>query len=154
RSCIPAAAPVICWEWLNKPRSLPRPRRGRRAGRRKLTPSETTMFRSVRARLTLWYAGVLTCTLLLLSLVIYWIVKGRVMARTDAGLVELADSFLSTLNAELDDTTPSNDVAAAARQSMLEHQYPGHSFALVASDGRVLASSEDLPVAARETRHN
>ena len=31
------------------------------------------MLRSVRSRLTLWYAGVLTCTLLLLSVVIYWI---------------------------------------------------------------------------------
>src|SRR5499427_11132662 len=112
------------------------------------------MFRSIRARLTLWYAGVLTCTLLLLSLVIYWIVKGSVMARTDAGLVELADSFLSTLNAELSDATPANDVAAAARQSMLEHQYPGHSFAVLAPDGRVLATSEELPAAAREARHN
>jgi heavy metal sensor kinase len=112
------------------------------------------MFSSVRARLTLWYAGVLTCTLLLLSLVIYWIVKRSAMARTDAGLVELADSFLSTLNAELSDATPANDVAAAARQSMLEHQYPGHSFAVLAPDGRVLATSEDLPAAAREARHN
>jgi len=112
------------------------------------------MFSSVRARLTLWYAGVLTCTLLLLSLVIYWIVKHSVMARTDAGLVELADSFLSTLNAELSDAAQANDVAAAARQSMLEHQYPGHSFAVLAADGRVLATSEDLPAAAREARHN
>jgi len=96
----------------------------------------------------------LTCTLLLLSLVIYWIVKGSVMARTDAGLVELADSFLSTLNAELSDAALANDVAAAARQSMLEHQYPGHSFALLAPDGRVLATSEDLPAMVRETRHN
>jgi two-component system, OmpR family, sensor kinase len=112
------------------------------------------MFRSVRARLTFWYAGVLTCTLLLLSLLIYWIVKQSVMARTDAGLVELADSFLSTLNAELSDATPANDIAAAARQSMLEHQYPGHSFAVLAADGRVLATSDELPAAAREARHN
>ena len=112
------------------------------------------MFKSVRARLTFWYAGVLTCTLLLLSLVIYWIVRRSIMARTDAGLVELADSFLSTLNAELSDATPANDVAGAARQSMLEHQYPGRSFAVLAADGRVLAASEGLPAATRETRHN
>jgi heavy metal sensor kinase len=111
-----------------------------------------TMFRSVRARLTFWYAGVLTCTLLLLSSVIYFIVKRSVMARTDAGLVELADSFLATLDAELSDATPAIDVAAAARQSMLEHQYPGHSFVVLAPDGQVLATSEDLP-ATRESHH-
>lgn len=111
------------------------------------------MFSSVRARLTFWYAGVLTCTLLLLSLVIYWIVKRSVMARTDAGLVDLADSFLATLDAELTDATPANDVAAAARQSMLEHQYPGHSFAVLDPAGRLLVSSEELPAATRETRH-
>src|SRR5215470_17722154 len=109
------------------------------------------MFSSVRARLTFWYAGVLTGTLLLISLVIYWIVKRSVMARSDAGLVELADSFLVTLDAELSDATPANDVAAAARQSMLEHQYPGHSFAVLAPSGQVLAASEDLPAAARES---
>jgi two-component system OmpR family sensor kinase len=115
-----------------------------------LTASET-MFSSVRARLTFWYSGVLTCTLLLLSFVIYWIVKRSVMARTDAGLVELADSFLSTLDAELSDATPANDVAAAARQSMLEHQYPGHSFVVLTTGGETLATSDELPAAARES---
>jgi len=109
------------------------------------------MFNSVRARLTLWYAGVLTCTLLLLSSAIYWIVKRNVMARTDSGLVELADSFLATLEAELSDATPANDVATAARQSMLEHQYPGHAFAVL-SGGRLLLNSEQLPTASRESR--
>jgi two-component system OmpR family sensor kinase len=110
------------------------------------------MFSSVRARLTVWYAGVLTGTLLLLSLAIYWIVQRSVMARTDAGLAELANSFLATLDAELRDATPANDVAAAARQAMLEHQYPGHSFAVLSATGELLVSSDDLPVATRENR--
>jgi len=112
------------------------------------------MFSSVRARLTVWYAGVLTGTLLLLSLAIYWIVQRGVMARTDAGLAELADSFLATLDAELRDATPASDVAAAARQAMLEHQYPGHAFAVLAESGRLLVSSDDLPVATRENRRS
>src|SRR5260370_16691845 len=62
-------------------------------------PAKSTMFSSVRSRLTIWYAAVLTCTLLFLSLVIYFIVKQSVLARTDAGLVELSDSFLATLEA-------------------------------------------------------
>ena len=110
------------------------------------------MFSSVRARLTVWYAGVLTGTLLLLSLAIYWIVQRSVMARTDAGLAELADSFLATLDAELRDATPASGVAAAARQAMLEHQYPGHSFAVLSASREPLVSSDDLPVATRENR--
>ena len=108
------------------------------------------MVNSVRSRLTLWYAAVLTCTLLLLSLVIYWMVKRSVTARTDAGLVELADSFLATLRAELQDETPANGVAAAARQSMLEHQYPGRSFAVLSASGEPIVTSAELPKLAKE----
>jgi len=110
------------------------------------------IFSSIRARLTVWYAGVLTGTLLLISLAIYWIVQRSVMARTDAGLAELADSFLATLDAELRDATPASDVAAAARQAMLEHQYPGHSFAVLSASGQLLMTSDELPVASREDR--
>jgi two-component system OmpR family sensor kinase len=105
------------------------------------------MFSSVRSRLTIWYASVLTCTLLFLSLVIYFIVKQNVFFRTDTGLVELSDSFLATLDAELADAPTAEGVIPAARQSMLEHQYPGHTFAVLTSRGDVLATSSDLPSA-------
>jgi two-component system, OmpR family, sensor kinase len=102
------------------------------------------MLRSVRSRLTLWYAAVLTCTLLLLSVLIYWIVKRSVLDRTDAGLVELSDSFLATLDAELRDEPAGEGVVPAAQQSMIEHQYPGHSFAVLTLGGQLLVSSADL----------
>ncbi len=102
------------------------------------------MFNSVRSRLTLWYAAVLTCTLLVLSLVIYWIVKQSVLVRMDASLVELSDSFLATLEAELSDAPRAEGIPSAARQSMLEHQYPGHSFAVLTSANELLASSSEL----------
>jgi heavy metal sensor kinase len=105
------------------------------------------MFSSVRSRLTIWYAAVLTCTLLFLSLVIYWIVKESVLTRMDAGLVELSDSFLATLEAELSSAPAAEDITAAARQSMLEHQYPGHSFAVLTAGAELLASSSELPSA-------
>src|ERR1051326_6953254 len=105
------------------------------------------MFSSIRSRLTLWYATVLICTLLFLSLVIYFIVKQSVLARSDAGLVELSDSFLATLEAELSDAPAAEGVAPAARQSMLEHQYPGHSFAVLNTSADLLAASTDLPSA-------
>jgi heavy metal sensor kinase len=105
------------------------------------------MFSSVRSRLTIWYAAVLTCTLLFLSLVIYFIVKQSVLARMDGGLVELSDSFLATLEAELTDAPAAEGITPAARQSMLEHQYPGHSFAVLTTSGDLLATSSDLPSA-------
>jgi len=105
------------------------------------------MFSSVRSRLTVWYAAVLTCTLLFLSLVIYWIVKQSVWSRRDAGLVELSDSFLATLEAELRAAPEAESISSAARQSMLEHQYPGHSFAVLTAGGELLADSSELPSA-------
>jgi heavy metal sensor kinase len=110
------------------------------------------VFSSVRSRLTLWYAAVLTFTLLLLSLVIYWIVRENILARTDAGLVELSNSFLATLDAELSSAPAAEGVADAARQSMLEHQYPGHSFAVLTSSGDLLVSSAELPSAVQQSR--
>jgi two-component system, OmpR family, sensor kinase len=109
------------------------------------------MFNSVRSRLTVWYAAVLTCSLLLLSLVIYFIVKESVFARMDAGLVELSDSFLATLEAELKVAPAAEGVTGAARQSMLEHQYPAHSFAVLTTSGGLIADSSDLPSAAPQS---
>ena len=77
------------------------------------------MFNSVRSRLTVWYAAVLTCSLLLLSLVIYFIVKESVFARMDAGLVELSDSFLATLEAELKDAVKAAMVEVLVEQRTL-----------------------------------
>ena len=65
----------------------------------------------------------------------------------DAGLVELSDSFLATLEAELSAAPAAEGIPSAARQSMLEHQYPGHSFAVLTSTSELLASSSELPSA-------
>src|SRR5262245_43957227 len=153
RCCTHAVGRAIC-SALSKVKADQKllPRRLRLVAAKSKRKASDTMFSSVRARLTFWYAGVLACTLLLLSLVIYFIVKRSVTERTDAGLVELANSFLSTLDAELSDATPANDIAAAARQSMLEHQYPGHSFAVLSSSGEMLATSSELAAAIRESR--
>src|SRR5882724_11303956 len=149
--CTPDEAPVICsvraaifLQRRNRRQVLRETNRNPRAG--------GTMFNSVRSRLTVWYAAVLTCSLLLLSVVIYFIVKESVLARMDAGLVELSDSFLATLEAELKDAPSAEGVTGAARQSMLEHQYPAHSFAVLTASGDLVADSSDLPSAAPQTR--
>ena len=103
------------------------------------------MLDSLRVRLTLWYSVVLACTLLLLSGIVYWIVSRNVMARTDADLVQLADTFLVTFEDEMKDADNSSGVEGAAEQSMLEHRYRDHVFAIVDSTGAILVRSRDLP---------
>ena len=54
-----------------------------------------TMLDSVRARLTLWYTGVLALFLVVLSLTTYFIFWRSTVKRTDNNLAELADAFLN-----------------------------------------------------------
>ena len=102
------------------------------------------MIAPMRVRLILWYSAVLTLVLVLLSLTIYWIVKKSMMERTDADLGQLSNSFLVTLNAELQDAASSGDFLGAAHQSMIEHNYPDHAFVVLDSAGAVLADSHEL----------
>jgi len=91
-------------------------------------PARSTMFSSVRSRSHLVRPPSLPARFYSFSLVIYFIVKQSVLARTDAGLVELSDSFIATLEAELTDAPKAEGITPAARQSMLEHQYPAITF--------------------------
>ena len=61
------------------------------------------MLNSVRVRLTLWYTAALTCVLIVLAIATYVILRQNAMRRTDSTLSELAESFLTTVNAELAD---------------------------------------------------
>jgi two-component system, OmpR family, sensor kinase len=98
---------------------------------------------SVRVRLTLWYSLVLACTLLVLAGVVYWIVAESLLARTDADLAQLAEAFLVTFADEMKDSENAGGFAAAADQSMLEHRYRDHIFAIVDSSGAILVKSSD-----------
>jgi two-component system, OmpR family, sensor kinase len=98
---------------------------------------------SVRVRLTVWYSIVLALTLLILSGVMYWMVASNAMARTDADLAQLADAFLVTFADEMRDAETAG-FANAADESMLEHRYRDHIFAIVDSSGTILAKSPDL----------
>src|ERR1700730_671866 len=85
-----------------------------------------TMLDSVRARLTLWYTAVLALFLVVLSLTTYFIFWRSTVKRTDNDLAELADAFLVTLRAELEDTTDPQEVRDAAREAIGEHRFRGH----------------------------
>jgi two-component system OmpR family sensor kinase len=70
------------------------------------------MFRSMRARLTLWYTGVLALALVLFSLVTYVYLVRAAQQRTDYSLEEAANSVISTVNTEANDEGLSADDAA------------------------------------------
>lgn len=103
------------------------------------------MLDSVRIRLTVWYSAVLALVLILVSATTYLIVRNTSMQRTDAELAVLADSFVVTFEDELADEAAAGAAAlvSAAHQSMIEHRSDSDAFAVVDSQGQVLATSND-----------
>jgi heavy metal sensor kinase len=103
------------------------------------------MLNSVRVRLTLWYSTVLGLVLLVISVLSYFIFWQSTVQRTDADLAQLAEAFLVTFQDELNDQEKNGGVAAAARQSILEHRFRDHVFALLDGSGAIVAASPDQP---------
>jgi two-component system OmpR family sensor kinase len=103
------------------------------------------MLDSVRVRLTLWYVGVLALFLVVLSLATYIIFWRSTVQRTDNDLSELSDAFLTTLRAELRDSTGPEALKLAAESAIVEHRFRDHVFVVLDSTGNVLISSQDLP---------
>jgi len=103
------------------------------------------MLDSVRVRLTLWYTGVVALVLILLAVLTYFVYSRNIAQRTDANLVELADTFVTTFRAELADETGPEAAKNAARQAMLEHRFRDTVFVLLDPNGSVLLSSLGLP---------
>src|SRR5579862_1020851 len=100
---------------------------------RRMPRTAKSMFDSVRVRLTVWYSTVLATVLILVSATTYLIVRNTSMQRTDSDLQVLADSFLTTLQAELSDESSAEalGVLPAARQSMIEHRSDSDVFAVL-----------------------
>ena len=103
------------------------------------------MLNSVRVRLTLWYSTVLALVLLVISVVSYFIFWQSTVKRTDADLAQLADAFLVTFQDELKDQAKTGGVEGAARQSILEHRFRDHVFALFDGSGTIVGASPDQP---------
>jgi heavy metal sensor kinase len=74
-------------------------------------------FRSMRARLTFWYTGVLALVLLIFAVSTYSYLARAARQRTDDSLSDTGGSFISSLNAELADENHAADdaVREAAR---------------------------------------
>src|SRR5487761_2708260 len=98
-----------------RPSALPRPRQ--------TPPPRRTMLDSVRVRLTFWFTGSLAVALLVLSLATYFVLRQNTIQRTDSSLAELADSFLTTVHAELQDQDAPEPLQAAAQAAIVEHNF-------------------------------
>jgi heavy metal sensor kinase len=106
------------------------------------------MLDSVRVRLTFWYTTVLALVLLLVAGVTYVIYSRNSRQRTDSDLVELADAFVTTLQAELKDQQGPESLKTAGMEAILEHRFRDHIYILLNSSGKPVVSSWDLPAAA------
>jgi two-component system OmpR family sensor kinase len=102
------------------------------------------MLDSVRVRLTVWYSLALGLVLILLAGLTYVVYARNSSQRTDSNLVELADAFATTFNAELRDQSGPDPVTEAARVAMIEHHFQGTIFALVDGNGMVVISSLEV----------
>jgi two-component system, OmpR family, sensor kinase len=104
------------------------------------------MFNSVRVRLTLWYSAVLALVLLALGGAMYLLLARNAMQGTDSNLSELADAFLTTVEAELESDTSVPGLVEAAREAIAEHRFRDDAFAVLDPDGKIVITSEDWPV--------
>src|ERR1700716_4343914 len=90
------------------------PRRAARLGCK--SGSRAKMFSSVRARLTLWYTGVLALVLISFALAGYFFLSYTLNRRTDDAVGEVANAFAATLaNDEADSHQGEANAASAAR---------------------------------------
>jgi two-component system, OmpR family, sensor kinase len=105
------------------------------------------MLDSIRIRLTLWYTLVLALVIVVLCVVAYFIFWRSTVQHTDANLVELADSFLVTLNAELEDQSGPDVFRAAAQAAIDEHHFRDTLYAIVDQTGKVILTSSEAPSA-------
>lgn len=110
------------------------------------------MFESVRARLTLWYTGVLALVLVSFAFASYLFLAATLNRRTDGSLTEMSSAFALTLETEqreLDsgevdlpnNHTGSSNRDAAAIEAISEYRLNDYQFVLYNDGGQVIAAS-------------
>jgi heavy metal sensor kinase len=103
------------------------------------------MFSSVRIRLTVWYTAAMAAILILLASVTYLVIRQNVGARADVQAVELADTFLSTVNAEMGDATKPDSLDEGVAAAISEHRFRDVVFAVFDTDRSLIGMSEWFP---------
>jgi two-component system OmpR family sensor kinase len=122
------------------------------------TPTETspprqveTMFSSVRIRLTIWYTAAMAAILIVLASVTYFVIRQNVGIRADAQAVELADAFLSTVDAEIGEATKTDSLDGEVAAAISEHRFRDVVFAVFDSKDKLIRMSEWFP---EDRRHS
>ena len=108
------------------------------------------MINSVRIRLTLWYTSAMTIALVLLAVATYVVLKQNVVRRADAAAVELADSFLATVTAEMSDLQKSEGIQRPVATAISEHRFQDVMFVVCDDHDVLLGTSENPSVPHRE----
>src|SRR5690348_2052549 len=111
------------------------------------------MLDSIRTRLTLWYTGVLVLVIIVLCGVGYFIFWRSAVRRTDLNLVELSNSFLVTLRAELEDQLGPDVFRVAAQEAIDEHHFRDTLYVIADETGSVILSSPEIPSPNASPKH-
>jgi heavy metal sensor kinase len=111
------------------------------APKRQRSDSAKTMFNSVRFRLTFYYTAAFAAVLLVLAVSMYAILQRESVQRIDANISQIADSFLTTVHAELKDEPDPGPLKVAIDEAINEHSFRDYVFAVFASDGTLIESS-------------
>jgi heavy metal sensor kinase len=125
------------------------------------------MFDSVRARLTLWYTGVLALVLIVFAVTAYFFLSRTLDRRTDDSLSEMSRAFAETLSAEqremqarnkhgapLDDQgeAQSFNPDAAVIEAASEYRLRDYQFIIYDESRRIVAASSGFSVERKETK--
>jgi two-component system, OmpR family, sensor kinase len=100
------------------------------------------MLNSVRIRLTLWYTAAMTIVLLVLAAATYFVFRENVVHRADSQAVELADSFLSTVDAEERDVVNPESAESAIEAAIAEHRFADVVFVVFDANENLLGISD------------
>lgn len=101
------------------------------------------MLNSVRLRLTLWYTGAMAMVLIVLAASTYFVLRENLVRRSESQEIELADSFLSTVNAEMKEAPPTRNLHPGIAAAVSEHRFRDVVFAVFGPQGELLGASEN-----------
>src|ERR1700758_1042261 len=101
------------------------------------------MLNSVRLRLTLWYTAAMTLILIAIAASTYFVIRQNIVRRADGQAIELADSFLSTVNAEMRDSANPESIDAGVSAAISEHRFRDVVFLVFDEKGDLLGAPQN-----------
>ena len=99
------------------------------------------MMRSIRARLTLWYVGVLAAALISLSIVCYFVAERLLYTRMDASLLATLKDTDQAIQREAEIKTLDREALATALETV---HYPNRTIWILDNNGKTLAVKKTL----------